>query len=343
MPQMVGGSQRTADALIRALAARGHQVVLAAGLVGSGWLGWRGRVLMKLRRRRAVADRLLGYETRRSWHSWQALPEIVADFAPDVALVLAHGPVPNALALQDLGVPFLMAFQDVEFHELGGDLGQVRGLRGVANSRFTANRYADAFGASATVIHPLIEADRYRTTGGGGHVTFVNPDPVKGLDVALGLAAARPDIPFLIVEGWPLNDMARASLMERLAPLANVTLRASAADMRDIYAVTRVLLAPSQWEEGYGRVASEAQISGIPVLGSDRGGLPEAIGAGGIIVPHDAPVDRWAAALDELWDDADAYHRASAAAREHAGRDALNIERQIDAWEAALQDAARRG
>src|SRR3546814_9881685 len=43
-------------------------------------------------------------------------------------------------------------------------------------------------------------------------------------------------------------------------------------DMREVYRRTHTLLVPSQWEEAWGRVATEAQFSGIPVLASDRGG-----------------------------------------------------------------------
>ena len=42
---------------------------------------------------------------------------------------------------------------------------------------------------------------------------------------------------------------------------------ASRGDMRSVYAKCRILLAPSVWEEAYGRVVTEAQISGIPVVG----------------------------------------------------------------------------
>ncbi len=54
-------------------------------------------------------------------------------------------------------------------------------------------------------------------------------------------------------------------------------------DTRSVYAATRVLLVPSQWKaETWGRVASEAQFSGIPVLASDVGGSPEAVAPGGV-------------------------------------------------------------
>jgi glycosyltransferase involved in cell wall biosynthesis len=56
---------------------------------------------------------------------------------------------------------------------------------------------------------------------------------------------------------------------------------------RDIYAQTRVILVPSVIEEASGRVVAEAQLNGIPCLVSDRGGLPENCGEGGLVLPLD--------------------------------------------------------
>jgi hypothetical protein len=54
-------------------------------------------------------------------------------------------------------------------------------------------------------------------------------------------------------------------------------------------------------KEAWWRVASEARCSGIPVLGSRRGCLPEAIGGGGIVLDCEQPLDAWVAALGRLW------------------------------------------
>lgn len=340
LPQMIGGSQRSGDALIRGLAARGHAVAITAGLDGSGWLGWRGRIVMKATGRRAAVDRRLGYPAYRSWFPAESAAEVARRFAPDVVVVLAHSTGVVARAFAAVLVPVLFNFQDVEFREHGADLAQLAPLSGVANSEFTAAAYRMQFGAHCTVIHPLIDPERYRTEVRGRFVTFVNPSPVKGLDLALRIAALLPDVAFRFQETWPLKEAERRSLAAALGPLANVTLAARAHDMREVYGQTRILLAPSQWAEGYGRIATEAQISGIPVVGSDRGGLPEAIGEGGIVLPADAPPERWAAEIRALWDD-ETHHRAmSERARAYAARPALQPERQLDLWEEALRRAA---
>src|SRR3546814_11226340 len=99
--------------------------------------------------------------------------------------------------------------------------------------------------------------------------------------------------------------------------------------MREVYRRTHTLLAPSQWEEAWGRVATEAQFSGIPVLASDRGGLPEAVGPGGRVLPHAAPAAVWAAALREYWTPPTVYLEASEPALAHAARPDIDPARQL--------------
>jgi glycosyltransferase involved in cell wall biosynthesis len=87
-----------------------------------------------------------------------------------------------------------------------------------------------------------------------------------------------------------------------------------------VYAETKIVLVPSRWAEAWGRVVSEAQVSGIPALASDRGGLPESVGSGGILVDPDAGLDRWTEALARLWDDEAEFASLAALAEQHARR-----------------------
>ena len=110
----------------------------------------------------------------------------------------------------------------------------------------------------------------------GEYVTLINPYNEKGFELAVKIAEQCKDIPFLFVESWKLSDEHRAEIERIIAPLGNVKLENRTSDMKTVYGRTKILLAPSKWEEAWGRVASEAHCSGIPVVGSTRGGLPEA-------------------------------------------------------------------
>lgn len=52
----------------------------------------------------------------------------------------------------------------------------------------------------------------------------------------------------------------------------------------------QILVVPSVWEEPFGIVALEGVACGCVVVGTDQGGLPEAIGPCGRVVPGDDPV-----------------------------------------------------
>jgi glycosyltransferase involved in cell wall biosynthesis len=164
-------------------------------------------------------------------------------------------------------------------------------------------------------------------------VTLVNPEPRKGIYVfariAEVLSRRRPDIPLLLVEG-----AGKASFLPQLgidlSGVKNLRIMANAPDARGFHAATKLLLMPSLMENA-GLVAMEAMLNGIPVLASNRGGLPETIGDAGFLfdiparytpetreLPTAAEVEPWVEAIIRLWNDAAEYERRSQAARERA-------------------------
>ncbi|SES37029.1 Glycosyltransferase involved in cell wall bisynthesis [Tranquillimonas rosea] len=343
LPQMKGGAQASTHEMALSMTRRGHDVSVLAGLAGEGLIGLRGRIAMKLTGRRTVADTALGYRVHRGWFPWEGVPELVAREAPDVAVVQSYKPVPIARAFLDAGIPSVIYFRNVEVEDLGGDLATLGQIPAIANSSFTAAWFERHYGLKSRVVHPMFTPESYRTETSREYVTFINPHPQKGLETALTLAERCPDIPFLFVEGWGLTGEERAARDARLARLSNVTMHPGTNDMREIYGQTRILLAPSRWEEAFGRVAAEAHYSGIPVIGARRGGLPEAIGPGGLLVDADAPAEEWVAALRALWDDTDRYESVSQAALDYSRRPDLDRESQIDTVLEVLAEAARAG
>jgi glycosyltransferase involved in cell wall biosynthesis len=59
------------------------------------------------------------------------------------------------------------------------------------------------------------------------------------------------------------------------------------------------VLVPSRWDEVCPYSVLDAIAAGVPVLASDRGGLPELVGPDAALPATD--VDAWAAALRRLW------------------------------------------
>ncbi len=338
-PEAAGGVQSSTHHLATALAAQGHQPSVLTSLYGDGWFGMRARVQLKLSGKGYVTDGTMGYPVHRAWFAKDQIGALLRTSRPDVAVVQCHGSVAMGKAFSDAGVPLVVYLRNVEFDELGGDPRDLPDARFIANSDFTARRYAEVFGITATVIRPSINRTLYQTTPDGDGVTFIGPVAAKGLDRAIEMAIACPDIPFLFVESWLLSAEQLAALEARIAGISNIRFERRTADMKSLFRRTRILLAPSRWEEAWGRVASEAHCSGIPVVGSSRGGLAEAIGPGGVALDYDAPLADWVASLRKLWSDPVEYSRVSQAARSYSLRPELDSEQQFITFLSVLESA----
>ena len=341
LPEASGGTQNSTDHLIRQSMAMGHDCAVYCGTSGRGVFGSRMRAQRKLTGRAFSVDRGLGYEVMRTWEPMDParIRAAVARFRPDVVVVQTRGSAALGHAFAKLGVPTVLYLRNVEFEENEGDVSAIPGAQFIANSSFTAGVYHKTYGIDCTVIPPTIDFEKYRCDSTREMVTLVNIHPKKGYEIARDMAKACPDIPFLFVEAWTLWDELFDQIMGEIADLPNVTFQRRTSDMSTIYGRTKILLAPSQWEEAWGRVASEAHCSGIPVIGSDRGGLPQAIGPGGVVLPHDAPIDAWVTQLRRLWEDEAAYGAVSDAALNYAKRPELAFARQHATFLSVLERA----
>lgn len=154
------------------------------------------------------------------------------------------------------------------------------------------------------------ELGRLPNVPSDGYLLFVGTlEPRKNLGVLLdayeSLLASRPHVPDLLIVGRPTT--AAQAWLDRIAaaPLAGkvrVTGYVKDSERERIYAGARALVLPSL-DEGFGLPALEAMSAGVPVIVSDRGALPEVVGAGGVLVDATHP-DRLAAALEPvLFDD----------------------------------------
>ena len=342
LPQAFGGAQSSTHELATALTKRGHAAAVAAMLSPSGRVGLQTRVLSRLMPRRKVRDTFLGYSVYRRWKVLDALPDLVDEFRPDFAVVQPSCQVPLAREFARLGVPVAVYLRDVEWYQLEGDPRELSNVTFLANSHFTAERFQQEFSLPAVVIPPVFKAEDYRTSSSEDNVTFINPHPHKGVDIATELVARCPDIPFSFVRSWDIPEQ-EAFLGELIGKHKNLTLAGPTRKMKDIYSRAKILLAPSRWEEAWGRVATEAQFSGIPVLASNKGGLPESVGPGGIQLDPDGPIEDWVEALRRLWFDKAFYADLSAKALAYAERPQINPERQIDLLLETAQTAIRGG
>lgn len=310
LPEVIGGLQTTTDDLCTALIATGAQAAVLCGLREHA------HDLQACPPRR---DDLLGYPVFRVADPIRDLSLVAAAWAPSIIVVQSGTTlIPMVVSALDTGKPTAVYLHNVETHQLGGTLVPDPELLYLANSEFTARRWHALCGIESVVAPPLVLPERYFVNPCGEQVLFVNPTPIKGVEILFALAAACPDIPFLVAESWGLDPRWRAYCQKRAQALNNIEWSPPARDMRPLYARARTLLMPSLWEEAYGRTAVEAQINGIPVVASTRGALPDTVGAGGVLLDAHAPTSAWVAALRRAYMPSPEYDRLSGLARQHA-------------------------
>lgn len=196
----------------------------------------------------------------------------------------------------------------------------------LTDSHTTAQLYAEREHINCTPIGQFIEP-KYVVAPERqpSFVTLVNPDFSKGLSIFAKLAkacqSALPELKFLVVNsrsnfvaGLPYLHEPGSTVKPFTAQnFPNVLMTNATNDMRLVYARAQVLLVPSLAYESWGRIASEALLNGIPVLGSKIGGIPEAINGGGIVLeppahcrqdftelPSDEEIAPWVEALKRL-------------------------------------------
>ncbi len=155
-------------------------------------------------------------------------------------------------------------------------------------------RYA---GVNAAVIHPPIYGrapwPQYSNLE-NGWVTMINPCQVKGIAIFRSLAERFPDRQFAALIGWGTT----AADKQSLSALPNVRLLASVPSIDEVLSNTAVLLMPSLWYEGFGLIAMEAMLRGLPVISSDSGGLVEAKQGTGYVIPV-RPIEQYLPEFDE--------------------------------------------
>ena len=204
----------------------------------------------------------------------------------------------------------------------------------VSNSEYMRKELFRRRGLRSVSVPPLVAAietdEAQRPSSTRPYITMVGLDPWKGGDIAIRLAQAMPQRQFLFVAG----NRAKPSLVSEAETLDNVKLARWTDDMSVHYLQTRTLLIPSRVEP-FGRVAVEAGRYGIPSIATDTGGLPEAVGDGGILLTPKAGLREWVDAITSLDDDKRHEQLASEAA-EHARR--LQPARVLNLLESAIRE-----
>ncbi len=256
----------------------------------------------------------------------------IKSFKPDVVLTACPEPSAGADDITRMievftrfKLPVVLYVHELEetlplFSQVKDQLAQV-----VTNSRFMADRINKLWSVDCEVVYPVPDWESIDARSRAGpFITFFNPIPRKGFEIAHTLVTVRfKDRPFLFVEGFIDSEAHGISLVRS----GNLVHARSSPDVATIYAMTRLLIIPSQWEEPFGRVAIEGMYNRIPVIASNTGGLFESVGDGGILIDDFKDIDHWVDAITQL-DEPKARRRVVEAGKKHVKQ--FSLDREID-------------
>lgn len=273
--------------------------------------------------------RLIKFSTPDDWLTW--LDQRLQDYQPDV--VMGHNspmcPLLNHAAKK--GYPTFYFVRELSSIESGIFIPDH--IYPIANSPFAASQTETATNNPVGVVLPFIDLDDYHVEKRDRrYITFINPVPEKGVELAIETARQLPNENFLFVKGkWTRYDYKQQeSFIQEAYKLPNIRVINHQKDMRTIYKITDILLVPSQFTETFGRVILEAQVNRIPVVAAYIGGIPYTLGKGGLLVdPVDKP-DGYIQAIQHLRHHEDAYNQLSHLAYQNSQRAEFDPQYQVE-------------
>lgn len=290
-------------------------------------------------------------------------------------VIHVHWPMPHALfgaaARAAGGAPLVTLWYGVELHWVEGSLSWLRPLvrwalrtsdQVVAISSYTANAIRRLADVAVRVIPYTVTLSKDgssvsrpqhpRQRGNGLRILFVGRlverkgvgvlvEAVRRLPAELGASVE------IIGEG-PERPMLE-SQVKRDGLTQRVVLRGGVTDeeLRAAYVSSDVVVLPSIRDarkdtEGLGVVLLEAMTYGIPVIGSDVGGIPDIVvdGETGLLVPPQDP-EALASALERLARAPDLAARLGEAGQRHV-RTSFSWDRIVKQWEECYAAAKRK-
>ena len=276
----------------------------------------------------------------------KSVSDTVRSLDLDAAIVLDDDK-PAMLAIAELGIPaahLIFSVANVESLARANPVFTriMRREHVYAVSHFLQGRARERLGIETSVLNPCIDFGRYLGRQGRERLGTVGyaGGPGKGDPIVARIIERLPEVKFLIVGSYTgagqgtRNGLAAGPVMTA----GNVECLNQVNDMSKFYDRIDLLLVPSTVEETFGRVILEAAANGIPAIANRVGGIPEALGDGGIAIEFERDSDRaadmaerYVRAIRRLQADADEYSVLSRKARARAQDYAREQPKQVEA------------
>ena len=302
-PDLFGGAERSMHGALTGLLGCGHQ---CEGLATHGQ--FLGRSLLTLKRSLSqsriysTCDLKAGFPMwrTRSWMLHQAFTERLRIYKPEIVFTQLSSAGKLAEWSLQAGIRPFIFIRDMADVPFDRTTTENKEIRFIANSVSTASWANEKFSINASVVYPSVDVSKFKVASNPEYITFINPVKEKGVDLAILIAKCLPNLKFLFVESWPLDREQMNYLSAQIRDTKNIVFWRRRMNVQSIYDVTKLLIVPSLWQEAFGRVIIEAQACGIPVIGRDIGGIPEAIGRGGFTLSEHAGADEWSRTIESV-------------------------------------------
>jgi glycosyltransferase involved in cell wall biosynthesis len=190
----------------------------------------------------------------------------------------------------------------------------------------------------------FVDVDRWapKEAPGSGVVFAGRLSDEKGVDVAIRAVTALPEVTLDVAGDGPARPALEA-LAREIGAGERIRFhgRLATDELGAILRAAAVAVVPSRWYENQPLAVLEAFASGVPVVGTALGGIPELIepGVDGAHVPPDDPA-ALTAALALLLDDPEQAFTMGKAARAKVERDHAPA-RHLDGLERVYDEARR--
>lgn len=244
--------------------------------------------------------------------------DAITNWNPDIIHVSHINATAGLQAAMDEKVPSVLTIHAKELEQKERAKKAINSADAIHTvSDFTSNLVQDMVpSVRPTVIHPSIKIEDYRAA-------MVEPD--RQVVCISRLAPGRKNVES-IIRAWKLlspeisdnynliivGDGPRRKELEELSPKeVDFTGWVSEKKKKELLGQSKLFVfTPARYDydvEGFGIVYIEAQAAGTPVIGSGKGGSPEAIGNGGIIVNNESNPNEIAENIEDILNSPDLW------------------------------------
>lgn len=184
------------------------------------------------------------------------------------------------------------------------------------------------------VIYPPVDDTHHPSKWKPRDVLYLGKGAYKGADIVLDVARemefTHPLIRFRICGNQDFEHEMGFRALINCDVLGFV-------DQGRAFSTAKVLLAPARWPEPAARNVCEAIHLGVPCIISNRGGVPETMGPGGLSIYPMEHRPSWVGAIETLYDDPHLWGALSVMGKRHA-EETMSTEAMSLRMETVLED-----